>query len=63
MLMPNLNIIERLWLFLHQKVLYDHWYETFPEFRQAVITFFENIRQYKKELKTLLTDSFQTILA
>lgn len=30
---PNLNVIERLWLFLHQKILYDHYYETFPQFK------------------------------
>src|SRR3990167_9317969 len=60
---PNLNIIERLWLFLHQKILYDHYYETFPEFKTAVINFFQNIDIYKKELKTRLTDSFQIIPA
>lgn len=60
---PNLNIIERLWLFLHQKILYDHYYQTFPEFKEAVVTFFDNIGQYRQKLKTLLTDSFQTIPA
>lgn len=60
---PNLNIIERLWLFFHQKILYDKYYETFPQFKEAVETFFKNIGQYKTELKTRLTDSFQTIPA
>src|SRR3989344_4214227 len=60
---PNLNIIERLWLFFHQKILYDKYYETFPEFKEAVLNFFQNIDIYKKELKTRLTDSFQTIPA
>lgn len=60
---PNLNIIERLWLFFHQKILYDHYYETFPEFKRAALTFLRNIQDYRKELKTLLTDSFQTIPA
>lgn len=60
---PNLNIIERLWLFLHQRILYDHYYSTFPEFKTAVVTFLENIQQYRKELRRLLTDSFQTIPA
>lgn len=60
---PNLNIIERLWLFFHQKILYDKYYETFPEFKQAVLTFFANINLYKEELKLRLTDSFQTIPA
>lgn len=58
---PNLNIIERLWLFFHKKILYNRYYETFPEFQKAVLRFFRNLKRYKPELKTLLTDSFQTI--
>ncbi len=57
---PNLNIIERLWRFFHEK-LQNNYFEKFPEFEQAVITFFQNINQYDDELKTLLTDSFQTL--
>ncbi len=60
---PNLNIIERLWLFFHQKILYDKYYETFPEFKQAVLNFFQNIDIYREELKSRLTDSFQVIPA
>ena len=60
---PNLNIIERLWLFFHQKVLYDKYYETFPEFKETVLNFFQNIGQYREELKSRLTDGFQTIPA
>jgi len=56
---PNLNIIERLWLFFQRKQLYDHYYETFDEFRSACMNFFGDLRQYEDELKTLLTDSFQ----
>lgn len=57
---PNLNIIERLWRFFHQKH-HDRYFEKFKEFEQAVLTFFKNINQYNKELRTLLTDSFQTL--
>jgi len=60
---PNLNIIERLWLFFHRKQLYGHYYETFKEFKTAVMEFFQNINQYDLELRTLLTDSFQTLPA
>ena len=60
---PNLNIIERLWLFFHQKILYDKYYETFPEFKEAVLSFFANIDIYRKELRSRLTDSFQVIPA
>lgn len=57
---PNLNIIERLWKFFHKK--HDgHYYEKFKDFEQEVLAFFKNINQYDAELKTLLTDSFQTL--
>jgi transposase len=60
---PNLNIIERLWLFFHRKQLYGHYYETFREFKMACMDFFKNINQYDTELRTLLTDSFQVLPA
>jgi transposase len=58
---PNLNIIERLWLFFHKKILYNRYYQTFPEFKNKTLRFFQTIDKYKPELQTLLTDSFQTI--
>ena len=57
---PNLNIIERLWRFFHEKH-HDLYFEKFKEFEQTVLSFFQNIHQYDEELKTLLTDSFQTL--
>lgn len=57
---PNLNIIERLWRFFHQKHR-DKYFEKFKDFEETVLTFFKNINQYNTELKTLLTDSFQTL--
>lgn len=56
---PNLNLIERLWRFFHQKITYNHYYETFAEFKEKTLTFFKNLKQYEKELSTLLTDNFQ----
>jgi transposase len=58
---PNLNPIERLWLFFQKKMLYDTYYPTFKEFREACLAFFATIKQFDKELKTLLTDSFQVL--
>jgi transposase len=57
---PNLNIIERLWKFYHTKH-HDKYFEKFKEFEDAVLLFFKNINQFDAELKTLLTDSFQTL--
>lgn len=56
---PNLNLIERLWRFFHQKVTYNHYFETFGEFKDTTLTFFNNLKQYEKELTTLLSDNFQ----
>lgn len=59
---PNLNIIERLWKFFRRK--HDGCYfEKFVDFKEAVLTFFADINQYENELKTLLTDNFQTLPA
>ena len=57
---PNLNLIERLWRFFHQKVTWNSYYETFTEFKKASLTFFQNLKQYQSELETLLADNFQT---
>lgn len=58
---PNLNLIERLWRLFHQKVTYNQYYETFPNFRGACLNFFQNIHLYQKEMKSLLTDNFQLV--
>jgi transposase len=58
---PNLNLIERLWKFFQKKVVYNQYYETFSEFRNACMKFFRYIRKYKKEISSLLTENFQII--
>lgn len=58
---PNLNLIERLWKFLRKKVIDPIFYESKAAFRQGVLSFFENIAQYKDELHSLLTLNFRTI--
>ena len=40
---PNLNLIERLWRFFHQKVTNNHYFETFDEFRKTSLKFFKNL--------------------
>ena len=60
---PNLNPIERLWLFFQKKILYNTYYPAYQEFQSACQEFFANIKQYDGELRTLLTDNFQTLPA
>lgn len=58
---PNLNLIERLWRFFHQKVTWNRYFESFEEFKTASLAFFKNLKQYEPELATLLADNFQVI--
>jgi transposase len=58
---PNLNLIERLWKFIKKKVLYGRHYDTFEAFRGAIDRCLSKIgSEYRKELKSLMTHSFQT---
>jgi transposase len=58
---PNLNLIERLWLFFKKKRLWNKYYERYEEFKQECMAFFENICLYENELKTLMTDNFRLL--
>lgn len=57
---PNLNPIERLWKIMREQVTYNQYYEKFADFKNSVLSFFENIDRYRDTIKTRLTDSFQT---
>ena len=41
---PNLNLIERYWKFFKKKILYNHYFGTFDEFRSACEDFFSKIQ-------------------
>ena len=60
---PNLNLIERLWRFFKKKTTYNKYYEKFTIFKENCLNFFENIKEYKSELKKLMTENFQLIQA
>jgi transposase len=55
---PNLNLIERLWKFCRKKVINTNFYRTKEEFKKAIMLFFQNIKDYKDELVTLLSLNF-----
>ncbi len=57
---PNLNLIERLWKFCKKKLLVN-FYPTFAIFTRAIDEFFQDIRIYKAELATLITEKFETL--
>ena len=55
---PNLNPIERYWKFFKKKVLNNHYYETYDEFKQACKNFFRKRKKYLPELQSLLTENY-----
>lgn len=58
---PNLNPIERLWKFMKKEVVNSFYYAAFQEFKNEILSFFENIKSYSAKLKTLITPNFQII--
>lgn len=60
---PNLNLIERLWLFFQKKILYNRYYQDFATFERVSLYFFQNLKQYRSQLQTLLADNFQIVAA
>jgi transposase len=57
---PNLNPIERLWKFMRKKAINSYYYQSFDEFKKAIIAFFENINIYANDLASLINLNFQT---
>lgn len=55
---PDLNLIERLWLFMNKKVRNNRHYEKFLDFRTAICTFFENILNTRKSCSRFYLGSF-----
>lgn len=55
---PNLNPIERLWKFMKKEVINTTFFRKKEDFKKAIIDFFENIKNYKDDLKTLITLKF-----
>ncbi len=58
---PNLNLMERIWKFSKEKLLHNKYYALFKEFLEAFCEFFRTIGNYKEELRSLLTPTFQIV--
>jgi hypothetical protein len=39
--------------------MWNWYFETFEEFKQTTLALFKNLKQYEKELATLMADNFQ----
>lgn len=60
---PNLNLIERFWKFFKRQVLYNRYYETFDDYRQACKQFFASLDRHTEQLRSLLRENFEIVPA
>lgn len=51
---PELNLIERLWKVFKKNVLYNQYYETFPEFKKSCVEFFKNQHKHYDEIESIM---------
>lgn len=58
---PNLNLIERLWKFLRQKIINTTFYRTKGAFKAAVLRFFDRLPEFGQELASRLTLKFHVL--
>ena len=58
---PNLNLIERLWKFLRQKIIDTAFYRTKGQFKTAVLDFFDRLPEFGQELASRLTLKFHIL--
>jgi transposase len=58
---PNLNLIERFWWLFKKTAIYNEYFSTFAEFRDAIERFFAGLDRYRGEIESLITDKFHFI--
>lgn len=58
---PNLNLIERFWKFVKEKLVKNSYYEKYKTFRAHVFRLLNHVDTYVEELKTLMVEKFQII--
>lgn len=58
---PNLNLIERFWRFVKEKMVRNNYFEKYKTFRCHTFRLLNNISNYKKKLKSLITENFEII--
>ena len=53
---PELNLIERFWKFFKKEILYNTYYPTFDEFKQACLDFFKIQHTYQDQVFSIMGD-------
>lgn len=59
---PELNLIERLWRVFKKNVLYNRYYKTFDEFKNACIAFFTNQKNHHDEICSIMGDGLTALM-
>ena len=57
----NLNLIERLWKFLRQKIINTTFFRTKGQFKTAVLDFFDRLPEFGQELAARLSLKFHIL--
>ena len=56
---PNLNLIERLWHIMKRETLYNHYYDTFDKFKNALMNFLNRKgKRFKARIESGITEKF-----
>ncbi len=58
---PNLNLIERLWRFVKNKLVKNTYFEKYKTFRCNVFRLLNNLSEHKDKLVSLITEKFEII--
>ncbi|AWM31455.1 IS630 family transposase [Hymenobacter nivis] len=58
---PNLNLIERFWKYLRQKIINSTFYRTKGQFKKAVLNFFDRLPEFGQDLTSLLTRKYHIL--
>lgn len=58
---PNLNLIERFWRFVKDKLVRNTYYEKYKTFRAKTFQLLNHVDQHVDELKTLMVEKLQIV--
>ena len=58
---PNLNLIERFWRFVKEKLVKNTYYEKYKTFRAKTFQLLNHVDEYVHELETLMVEKFEIV--
>ena len=58
---PNLNLIERFWRFVKEKLVKNTYYEKYKTFRAKVFQLLNHVDEHVDEFKSLMVEKFQIV--